>query len=46
MSEGEPLVKVMLSFYGALLRDLRNTWWVNGTGMRVVHACSGQLDGA
>lgn len=44
MSEGEPLSIVMLSFYGALLHDLRDTWWVNGTGMRVVTACSDQLD--
>jgi len=44
MSEGEPPATVMLSFYGALLHDLRNTWWVNGTGLRVVSACSDQLD--
>jgi hypothetical protein len=45
MREGEPLATVVLSFYGALLHDLRNTWWVNSTGMRVVSTCSDQLDG-
>lgn len=44
MSEGEPLATAMLSFYGSLLHDLRNTWWVNGTSVRVVSACSDQLD--
>lgn len=44
MGESEPLATVFLSYYGALLHDMRDTWWVGNTGMRIVSACSEQLD--
>ncbi|KAI9167696.1 Sterol 3-beta-glucosyltransferase [Paramyrothecium foliicola] len=40
MTRKTPLAMVILAYFGALLNELRNTWWVGKAGRRLVQACS------
>lgn len=44
ISERAPPAIVILSFYGALLHELRDIWWLGSAGVRIVGACSDLLD--
>ncbi|KAL0929370.1 uncharacterized protein CTRU02_215726 [Colletotrichum truncatum] len=45
MTQKKPLAIVLLAYFGLLLNELRNVWWVGRAGRRLLRDCADLLSG-